>query len=115
MNYPFREAPEVWPNVLSLARDLKLAPGARTILDAPAAEIMNIAVRVHTTGAVNTSLEEMDDTGWAVRDRMECLEGDTVLHYQLRRSTFRVQVFNPSDKDEVTLSIDVNMPRRSVE
>jgi len=112
MYYLFPETPEVWPNVVPLAQNLTLAPGGAVVLEAPRATIMNVGIRVRTTGTVNAALEEFDDTDWIPKDRMECLEGDTIWHHQLRHPRFRLRLENPSSDAEVAVSIDLNMPKR---
>ncbi|MDI6709962.1 MAG: hypothetical protein QMC81_03510 [Thermoanaerobacterales bacterium] len=112
MYYLFADEPEVWPNVVPLVKDLALAPRAGTVLDAPRATIMNVGIRVRTTGTLNAVLEEFDGADWIARDRTECLGGDTLWHHQLRHPEFRLRLENPSPDGEVTVSIDLNMPQR---
>ncbi|WP_027356959.1 hypothetical protein [Desulfofundulus thermocisternus] len=100
----------VVPNIVHLARNLKLVPGQVVELDCPRATLMNIAFRIRTTGTVDLFVEEENDRGWETTGRQEVEEGEMVWHYILKRPCFRLRLANPSPAVNVEVSIDVNLP-----
>ncbi len=108
----FYRGKAVIPQIVCLGRGITIAPGAAVKLDCPKTSILNVAFRIRATGPVNVTIEEYRDHEWQATEMMEVLEGETILHHILANPTFRLNLANPLADQEVTVSVDANLPRR---
>ncbi|MEW6275129.1 MAG: hypothetical protein AB1556_08455 [Bacillota bacterium] len=102
----------VLPQIICLGRGIKIAPGDAVELECPRASILNVAFRINASGPVSVTVEEYQDNTWRGTEMLEACEGETVWHHILKRAVFRLRLTNPSREQDVTVSVDANLPCR---
>lgn len=101
------------PRVVTVFKDLALAPGSTATSETLENDILNIALRIQSTGTAGVQIQEPHDReGWSTTGSMEVLEGETVWHYTLKQDKFRIRVENGSG-DRVAVTIQANLPCRA--
>lgn len=110
--YEMMPGKAVMPQIVRIGRGIRIAPGEAIELECPRASILNVAFRIHTSGPVNVAVEELQGNDWQSTEFLEAPEGETVWHHILKKPVFRLRLANPSPAENVTVSVDANLPRR---
>ncbi len=110
--YEMMPGTAVMPQIVRIGRGIRIAPGEAIELECPRASILNVAFRIHTSGPVSIAVEELQGNDWQSTEVLEASAGETVWHHILKKPVFRLRLANPSPAENVTVSVDANLPCR---